>query len=148
MPTFFYLWFIHKNAFKRKLDYFAWSTAHLINLLFNNINFFYHSVCTAHFILLRPLNYDPLCFTLFAFFTEMLILVPNNQGLNIIVTTSIFVLLAHEVHKITEVLVPLLVPSKLTLLLRNVILSCSAVFFFYQFNYYALQFFPVLKFNI
>ncbi len=66
-------------------------------------------------------------------FPEMLIMVPNNEELNLVVTTSILVLLSHEVHKITEVLIPFLVPSKMNLVLRNVMLSLVIVIFFGQY---------------
>jgi len=60
-------------------------------------------------------------------------MIPNNEELNLVVTTSIFVLLAHEVHKITEVLIPFLVPSKMNLVLRNVILSLVVIIFINQY---------------
>ncbi len=68
----------------------------------------------------------------------MLVLIPNSEILNLLVTTTIFVLVAHEVRRITEELVPILIPSKPEALLRNCI--CLGVIFLFlysseQFNF-------------
>ena len=58
----------------------------------------------------------------FILFPGVLVLIPNNAVLNLIVTTTVFVLVAHEVHRITEEILPTLVPVKIELLLRNEVL--------------------------
>jgi hypothetical protein len=66
--------------------------------------------------------------TLPNFFLGILVLIPDDVVLNLIVTTTVFVLIAHEVHRITEEILPTLVPEKNELLFRNGILLF--VFFF------------------
>ena len=55
-------------------------------------------------------------------FPETLVLIPDDAVLNLIVTTTVFVLVAHEVHRITEEILPTLVPAKIELLLQNAVL--------------------------
>ncbi|CAG0914265.1 unnamed protein product [Notodromas monacha] len=49
----------------------------------------------------------------------VLVLVPSYPVANVLVTSFIFVCLAHEIHRVTEVLTPLLVPNDWKPLLRN-----------------------------
>ena len=52
----------------------------------------------------------------------VLVLVPRYPMINLIVTTFIFVCVAHEIHVVTAKLVPYVVPNDSKLLLRNVAL--------------------------
>lgn len=52
----------------------------------------------------------------------VLVLIPGFPVLNVIVTSFIFVCVSHEVHKLTQVLLPYAVPSDWKLVLRNFIL--------------------------
>ncbi|ELU01043.1 hypothetical protein CAPTEDRAFT_167181 [Capitella teleta] len=55
----------------------------------------------------------------------LLVLIPSSPGLNTLLCSFIFVCIAHEIHCITGVLAPILVPSDLKLLLRNcVVFAC------------------------
>jgi hypothetical protein len=58
-----------------------------------------------------------------------LVLVPNNQVVNIIVITFIFLCISHELHKITAVVADFAVPEEWPLLIRNVLvfLCCLVV---------------------
>jgi hypothetical protein len=51
--------------------------------------------------------------------SDVLVLIPGNEVLNMIATTLVFILVAHEVNQITNDLIPILVPEKTELLLRN-----------------------------
>ncbi len=42
----------------------------------------------------------------------MLLLISDNLGLNLFVTTSVFILVAHEVHRTTNQLISDMLPSK------------------------------------
>lgn len=50
----------------------------------------------------------------------VLVLVPSYPVANVLVTSFIFVCLAHEVHRITEIVAPVLAPSEWKAMLRNV----------------------------
>lgn len=52
----------------------------------------------------------------------VLVLIPGFPVLNVIITSFIFICVSHEVHKLTEVLLPYAVPSDWKLVLRNCIL--------------------------
>ena len=52
-------------------------------------------------------------------FLDVLVLIPGNETLNLIASTLVFILVAHEVHQITNDLIPILVPEKIELLLKN-----------------------------
>lgn len=52
----------------------------------------------------------------------VLVLVPGYPVLNVIITSFIFVCAAHEMHRLTEILVPYAVPEDWRLVLRNIIL--------------------------
>lgn len=52
----------------------------------------------------------------------ILVLIPNNPVLNLIVTSFIFVCVAHEINAVTSRLVPYVVPKETKLLVRNAIL--------------------------
>ena len=55
----------------------------------------------------------------------ILVLVPSYPVLNTLLTTFIFVCVAHEIHVITGILAPLLVPNDWKLLLRNAIVFAA-----------------------
>lgn len=57
----------------------------------------------------------------------VLVLIPGYPVLNLIVTSFIFVCASHEVHKLTEVLLPYAVPSDWKLVLRNFILFLAVL---------------------
>jgi len=52
----------------------------------------------------------------------VLVLVPGYPVLNVMITSFIFVCAAHEVHRLTFVLMPYAVPSDWRLVLRNALL--------------------------
>ena len=51
--------------------------------------------------------------------SDVLVLIPENEVLNLIASTSIFVLIAHEVHNITNDLIPVLVQPNGDHFIRN-----------------------------
>ena len=51
----------------------------------------------------------------------VLVLIPNYPVINVLLTSFIFICACHELHALTEALLPYFVPSEPLLVLRNVI---------------------------
>ena len=52
----------------------------------------------------------------------VLVLIPNYPVINVLLTSFIFVSAAHEIHKITDILLPIIVPNNVKLAVRNLII--------------------------
>lgn len=64
----------------------------------------------------------------------MLLLITDNFGLNLFVTTSVFILVAHEVHRTTNQLISVIVPSKNSLSFASIFLTVVILCIFSIFN--------------
>ena len=49
----------------------------------------------------------------------VLVLIPNYPVVNVLLTSFIFVTAAHEIHKITDTLLPIIVPNDSAMAWRN-----------------------------
>ena len=72
-------------------------------------------------------EYDVILYYLFKsiivinYILGVLVLIPNYPVINVLLTSFIFVTAAHEIHKITDTLLPQLVPNNASMAWRNCI---------------------------